>query len=281
MNKENTIIIRIHQALVILRECFDYALHNAKISKKLHSRRDDFFYKFINDPLIPSLLSNNEEVKEKIMRQLNEFYNDVFRDNKCFLYDSDDYYRTDEDFRVPLLEYLVGLYQTLSDMIGSVFNQIKDQSKIDSLVEEVMIYENHYYTSKSLFILFNEVVRLSTELNKLLKEGQKENLKPQVQFFVNELKKLVSLIRFVEGKYKLDKEEIKSIFPVIDNTLKLMDGSIKAEGKEVAAAIRQTLTYLIGLDHIYNLLFNKIFKELITKIQSKQSNQKLDDNIQA
>ena len=148
-----------------------------------------------------------------------------------FLYDSDDYYRTDEDFRVPLLEYLVGLYQTLSDMIGSVFNQIKDQSKIDSLVEEVMIYENHYYTSKSLFILFNEVVRLSTELNKLLKEGQKENLKPQVQFFVNELKKLVSLIRFVEGKYKLDKEEIKSIFPVIDNTLKLMDGSIKAEGK--------------------------------------------------
>ena len=46
------------------------------------------------------------------MKQLNAFNDDIFINNKCFLYDSDELYRTDEDYRIPLIEYLIGIYQT-------------------------------------------------------------------------------------------------------------------------------------------------------------------------
>lgn len=271
MNKENSIIIRLHQAMIILRECFDYALHNVKITKSLHKKRAEFFQKFVDDTLLPQLLKSNDEVKDKFMKQLNAFNDDIFINNKCFLYDSDELYRTDEDYRIPLIEYLIGIYQTLCDIVDSVISQVKNQGKVNSLVEQVIYAEKNLYSSKSLFVTFSEIVRLSQGLNQLIKNAKTEADKTQIQFQVNELKKLVSLIRFVEAKYTLDKEEIKQVFPLINRSLRLMDGSDKANNEDINKSVRQTITYLVGLDQIYSVLFVKIFNDLLSLLKQNES----------
>jgi hypothetical protein len=273
MNKENNVIIKVYQIAIIFRECLEYTLDKHLVSKELHKKRGDYFIKLTNEELIPSLLKQNSEVKNKIKLQLNEFATTVFKDNRFFLYENDEFFRTDDASRIKLFEFIVGLYQTMMDIIDTLIKQIKDAGNLEPLVEEVILNERHLYTSRACLVIFSDIVRQSSELNRKINELKNEaEAKAQIQFMVNDLRKTVSFIRFVQEKYKGDKEEITLMFPLIDESLKKIDGTIKVSYDEIVKSMKLTLAYLGALNQVYDRVLNVKYNLLISEINAQEKN---------
>ena len=273
MNKENNVIIKVYQIAIILRECLEYTLDKHLVNKELHKKRGDYFIKLTNEELIPSLLKQNSEVKDKIMNQLKEFATSVFKDNRFFLYENDEFYRTDDASRIKLFEFIVGLYQTIMDIIDTLIKQIKDAGNLEPLVEEVILNEKHLYTSRACLVIFSDIVRQSSELNKKINEIKIESEgKAQIQFLVNDLRKTVSFIRFVQEKYKVYKEEITLMFPLIEESLKKIDGTVKVSNEEIVKSMKSTLAYLGALNEVYDRVLNVKYNLLISEINAQDKN---------
>jgi hypothetical protein len=276
MNKENNVIIKVYQVAIILRECLEYTLDKHLVNKELHKKRGDYFNKLIMEDTIPLLLKQNIEVKNKIMHQLNEFGVDVFKDNKYFLYENDEFYRNDDASRIKLFEYIVGLYQTMIDIIDSLIKQIKSSGTLEPLVEDVINNEKNLYTSRASLVIFSDIVRQSSELNKQLGELKNVNEgKAQVQFLVNDLRKTVGFTKFIQEKYNVNKEEVTLLFPLIEDTLKKLDGSNKVSNEELVKAIKITLSYCGALNQVYERVLNVKYTLLISEINAKIKTYKL------
>lgn len=272
MHQENNIVIRIYQTSILLRECLEYTLDKHQIKKDLHQKRGEFFQKAIEGDFIAKLLSSNPEVASKVQSQLDTFYQEVFVENKYFLYDNDESFKTDEATRIHLFESIIGLYQTLSDMNISLMKQLKEKEILSPLVESLIHQEENLYTSRAGLVLFSDIVRQSSELNKLLaKLNQEKEGKAQAQFLLNDLRKTSGFVKFVKEKYLQGKEEILEMFTLLDETLKKMDGTNKVANEEVVIAIKATLGYASALGQVYDHLVKITYRSVIAELREHET----------
>ncbi len=269
MNRESLIVMRFYRLVNISRDLFELILNDGPINLTLFENRGKFFKTVIEDPMIVDFFTRAGENGEKMSKQLKEIYTDTY-EQKRYLNVKDDGQYADKSSRVKILDLTVGTYHSLLDLVKKFAEDAKKQTSLDPEIENLLVKEENFFTTVAQFGIFKTILDLNTELQSELKETQGK-ASPTINFTVEELKKLVSILNFTKQHYSVGLEEITNQYDSIILTLKFLDGTIKSsDPKEIATKVNETIRVCVETLKVHDRLWQEQFAKVIKDVNATQ-----------
>lgn len=265
MNKESMVLMRFYRLLNITRDCLELTINEGALNKEVIEARGKFFDVVIHDQMLVDFFNRSGENGQAYMKNLELLYQDVYV-TKRMINIRDDQYFTDESSKVKLLDYIVGIYQSTVHLVNDFANDLKSKELLDDKIPELLKVEDDYYRALVIFSLFKTILKHNTELQNNLKESQGK-ASPQVNLILEELKKMVGMLKFVNEHYKGDNEMVKATFDNVFLTLKFLDGSIKATDPadiniKINEAHRGCISFIHATEKPWSVMFQKVLDEI-------------------
>lgn len=231
MNQETRYLMGIYQVAVIIRDTLEYGIPKDNYDKNIYLQRKQSLLHGLepNSPLSHFLdQQKDNEIGDKIRKNLNDFVELVYSDDARVCHIDGEKLIVDSAFANQVFDYVVGLRETLNDIIRGFMNFNKQQGTHEEQVEQLITKDEVFYRSITLLVLTDAVRRLFEEFNRTMNENQgKEN--PQSTFVVNELRKVLSFIQFVREHSKVEDEKFKKNVELSLEVIDLISGNKKPE----------------------------------------------------
>lgn len=166
---------------------------------------------------------------QRLLNIVNDFSNLVYGDDPRFVRIVDGKITIDSSYFVPVLENVIGLRETLNDVIAVIIKNVKVQApaEIDPTFEDLITTEQRYARAIELrinamqlnttFLRFNNAVkkyiqtlRSSTSIDPLSDPNFKPTDDPEVAFDNNEMGRLFGFMNFLINHSKETDDEFKN-----------------------------------------------------------------------
>lgn len=232
MNAATRYILGIYQVELMIRDTLEYGIIKQEYNVEFYQQRKVNFNHGLeeNSPL-SNFLKQNGEVGTKIRAQLEEFQNDVYADESKIVKLIDEKIVVDRGCIIQLYDYIVGLHETLSDIINGFIKHSETDGSAEAELKEMIQADDYFYRSLSGLVIFDEIHRSFGEFNKCMKES-KGQANPQTNFILNDLKRLVGFLKFTKEHSKLDNPKYLEAYDKSFLALNYMEGSKKLEEGE-------------------------------------------------
>lgn len=235
MNQESRYLMGIYQVAVIVRDTLEYGIPKPNYDKNIYLQRKASILHGLeeNAPLTHFLNQQNEEIGTKIRKNLDDFVNLVYGDEARVCHIDGDNLVVDPAFSNQVFDYVVGIRETLNDIVAGFMSYNKTNGKSEEAIEVLIEKDLVFYRSITLLVLSDALHRLFLEFNRTMSEAKgKEN--PQSSFVVNELSQVIGFINFVRDHSKIeDPKFINNVNATVD-VIQLMTGQTKPEqGKTI------------------------------------------------
>ena len=269
MNRESLVVMRFYRLANISRDLFELILNDGPINLQVFEARGKFFKAVIEDPMIVDFFTRAGENGEKMSKQLKEIYTDTY-EQKRYLNVKDDGQYADKSSRVKILDWAVGTYHSLLDLVKKFAEDAKNKEALEADVEELIKREENFFTTVAQFGIFKTILEINSELQKELQETQGKG-SPTINFTVEELKKLVGILNFTKQHYSVGNTDIASLYESIMLTLKFLDGSIKStDPKEIQVKVNETIKVCMDTLRTYDFAWQELFKKVIADVNKTQ-----------
>ena len=224
MNNFSLYTFRIYHYLLTVRDTLEYTISREHKVEVYENRKRILTDNLQEGTPFGDFLKNNGETGDKIKEKLQSFIEDLYSENSTILMPSGDIVRVDIGQLVTLYDMVVGLTETLRDIVFQYVNHglttTDENQKIDQMmVALVGLDENMYRIVLSMLVMRTFETSFG-EFQKVMGESQGKPT-PQSNFIVqNELVKLAGYLRFSRQHARCTDNETLDL---LDDTLKVIE----------------------------------------------------------
>ena len=224
MNNFSLYTFRIYHYLLTVRDTLEYTISREHKVEVYENRKRILTDNLQEGTPFGDFLKNNGETGDKIKEKLQSFIEDLYSENSTILMPSGDIVRVDIGQLVTLYDMVVGLTETLRDIVFQYVNHglttTDENQKIDQMmVALVGLDENMYRIVLSMLVMRTFETSFG-EFQKVMGESQGKPT-PQSNFIVqNELVKYAGFLRFSRQHARCTDNETLDL---LDDTLKVIE----------------------------------------------------------
>lgn len=287
MNQETRYALAFYNVTLIIRDSLEYAIPNAKLAVENYNNRKTMLAHLLeeNSP-IEFFCKNNGETGAKIKTQVHEFFDDVYGDDSRIVKIDHDQVSVEQSLTIQLLDYIIGLHETFSDICRGFKNQFEKDGKLEDDYSKLLDVSDRFYRSLAIrtilvnsnakFTEFNNSVKSyvegaikATGVDPRTKPDFNPTVDPSVKFITNEMNQLIGFFRFVKthnhsGEFD---PQFTSLLEECENKIHLYDGTRKLlPGQTMQAALKDledtVVPYIEEYRQAWFNVFNPLFQSL-------------------
>ena len=230
MNQESRYLLGIYQVAVIIRDSLEYGIPKPTYDKNIYLQRRNSLLHGLEDnsPLSHFLRQQNGDIGEKIRKNLDDFVDLVYGNEARVCHIDGDTLVVDPAFSIQVFDYVVGIRETLNDIVDGFLNYNRANQNSEEATETLIAKDLVFYRSITLLVLSDALQRLFVDFNRTMNEAQgKEN--PQSSFVVSELRQVIGFINFVREHSKIEDAKFTNNVDLTLEVIDLMSGNKKPE----------------------------------------------------
>ena len=229
MNQTTRYVMDIYQISVIIRDTLEYLVPKKEgYRADVYKQRKQIIETALNERhALSRFLAENKEAGEKIRTNITDFYDLVYGDESRAVFLENDNVVVDAGYATQILDYIVGLHETIYDICNGFIKYAKDNNTYEDALGLIIEKENAYYRCVASMVITDQIHRLFVEFNKAMHES-KGQATPQSNFIGNDLKRNIGFFKFVEEHanyedsiYKLAVEKTKFVVDCMGGKEKL------------------------------------------------------------
>ncbi len=265
MNQETRFLMGIYQVNVIIRDSLEYGIPKSNYSKEVYEQRKASILHGLEDnaPLIHFLKQQKEnDVGKSIQNNINDFIDLIYGNDARVVHTEDNKLIVDTAFATQVFDYVVGLHETINDILHGFINYNKEHGTYEESFGELMGKDDIFYRSITYLVLTDSLARLFQEFNKTMNEAKgKEN--PQSSFVINEIRKVIGFLNFLDEHTHIENEKYLKNKELSHEVIDLMSGSKKPEeGKTIPMYITDLHNEWSKLCQVTELDWKKTYVEI-------------------
>lgn len=225
MNDATRFIMGIYQVQLMVRDTLEYVQgrpdHDVNF---LNQRKNIIKHGMEENSPLSHFLNQNGEVGEKIRTNLNDFIDFAYGDESTYLTVENGKLIVDHAQDLKALDYIVGLRETLMDIIKKFIERTKQEGTGEANLENMVTLDDAFYRVLSSLIIFDLTHKEFVEFNKAMHENEGKP-SPQSNFVLNDMKKLVGYLKFVHEHANKEDTVYEDIYQKNFTVLNYMEGS--------------------------------------------------------
>lgn len=145
---------------------------------------------------LKNFLDNNGDKGKEIQEKIQLFLNDIYGDDSTVLTINGDTVRVDHTQHIKIYDYVVGLNETLRDVIYSYINYARKNNQLEDVIVNLIQSDERLYRGVLNKWVAIDFEKAFVEFNKVMNES-KGQATPQSNFIVqNEIAKYAGYLRF-------------------------------------------------------------------------------------
>lgn len=225
MNDATRFMMGIYQVSLMVRDTLEYVqgrpehdlnFYNHRRAQLVHGLAD-------NSPLM-HFLTQNGEMGEKIKNNINDFIEFAYGKDSTYVHVENDKIVVDHAQDLKALDYIIGLRETLVDIVKKFIEKTKEENALEPAMENLINLDDRFYRVLSSLIIFDVTHKYFLEFNKTMHDnGGKPS--PQSNFVINDMKKLVGYSKFVSDHANKEDTQFKELYDQHFTCLQYIEGS--------------------------------------------------------
>ena len=224
MNNFSLYTFRIYHYLLTVRDTLEYTIKRDHKVEVYDSRKRILIENLNEGTPFGDFLKNNGETGDKIKEKLQSFIDELYSENSTILIPAGEIVRVDTAQVVTLYDMVVGLTETLRDIVFQYVNHglttQDDNEKIDPMIVQLVGLDENMYRVVLSMLVMRTFQESFGEFQKVMGESQGKPT-PQSNFIVqNELVKLAGYLRFSRQHARCTDNETLDL---LDDTLKVIE----------------------------------------------------------
>ncbi len=225
MNDATRFIMGIYQVSLMVRDTLEYVQGRPEHDVNFYNQRKQIIAHGLeeNSPL-SHFLSQNGEIGEKIRSNLNDFVDFAYSENSTYLTIENGKLIVDHAQDLKALDYIIGLRETLIDIIKKFIERTKTENTAEPGLENMIKLDDQFYRILSSLIIFDLTHKEFVEFNKAMHENNGKP-SPQSNFVINDMKKLVGFTKFVHEHADKEDTVYEEVYQQNFTCLNYMEGS--------------------------------------------------------
>lgn len=262
MNEETRYVMGIYQAALVIGDTLEYAIPASSTAngEKISFDVDAYetrkkLLEHLLEPNAPLMLfcANNGETGEKIKTQLKEFASEVYGIGEetgsgtivsvGFDAEGKKEVRVETSLVIHLLDQIIGLHETLTDIMNGFMNNFKEKGNLEEGLKELVMADDAYYRSQAMFVISTNICTYFIDYNNAVRSviNQKKaegvdvssdpNFKvesdPSVYFINQELSKLFNFGNFVKAHNRTIDAEFSALMDSYSDKIHYFNGTKK------------------------------------------------------
>lgn len=266
MNQTSQYIFNLYHYLLNLRDTLEYTI-NREHSKALYDQRKTVLTKGLEKgSALGNFIENNPDTGNKVKEKLNEFINEVYGDESTILTVTGETVRVDYTQNIKIMDYVVGLSESIRDIIHGYLNFAKGKNELEDSIQELAMADDRLYRCVLAMIGLTEYQKSFGEFQKVMNESQGKPT-PQSNFIVqNEIVKMAGFIRFSRAHTHCVDNETLDLLDEINATIEMTEGRRERRGgksfKEIFDAINQRVNgFVAQVEPTWKDKFNAALEE--------------------
>jgi len=269
MNEITHFIFSIYHYSLMLRDTLEYMMSDRKEFKiAVYNQRKAVLTGMLDNPSpLRHFLDQNKETGEKIAAQLHEFLDEVYGEDSTIVKVHGEQIEVDAAQHLTVYNYVIGLHETVSDIVRGYLNYAKGQNALEEDFEDMVEDDERLYRVIVYLTIFDDIVKTFAEFNQAMREtnGQPS---PQSNFIVNDLRRYIGFIKFSAQHNKIKDPELLKLIDDVEKVFSYMEGKEKLpEGKDFGKVFDETKIYIKSLLAAYETKwrnsFTKVFQDVI------------------
>ena len=224
MNNFSLYTFRIYHYLLTVRDTLEYTIKRDHKVEVYDNRKRILIENLNEGTPFGDFLKNNGETGDKIKEKLQSFIDELYSENSTILIPAGEIVRVDTAQAVTLYDMVVGLTETLRDIVFQYVNHglttQDDNQKIDPMIVQLVGLDENMYRVVLSMLVMRTFQESFGEFQKVMGESQGKPT-PQSNFIVqNELVKLAGYLRFSRQHARCTDNETLDL---LDDTLKVIE----------------------------------------------------------
>ena len=220
MNNFSLYTFRLYHYLLTLRDTLEYTIKREHKVEVYENRKKILKENLEEGTPFGDFLKNNGETGDKIREKVSQFIEDLYSENSTILTPSGDTVRVDFAQAVTLFDMVVGLTETLRDIVYQYIAYGQNNKEIDPMIVGLVSDDERMYRVVLSMLIMRTFQESFAEFQKVMGESQGKPT-PQSNFIVqNELMKLSGFLRFSRQHTRATDNETLDL---LDETLKVIE----------------------------------------------------------
>lgn len=276
MNQTSHFIFGIYHFNLMIRDTLEYTLERKEYNIQAYEQRRKNMLAMLDNPSpLRQFLDQNKETGEKIDAQLREFIEDIYGEKSTIVHRSGDELRVDKAQHIAVYNYIVGLHETLSDITRGYINFAKKQNMAEDSFIALVDDDERLYRCIAYMAIFDDVEKTFIEFNQAMHET-KGQPSPQSNFIVNDLKRYIGFIKFVQAHNTIQDEKLKKMMDDTEMMFSYMEGKEKLpEDKKFPQLFQENKNYIRSLvaeyEQKWKVRFESVYRALVEFERSRMN----------
>ena len=220
MNNFSLYTFRLYHYLLTLRDTMEYTINRDHKVEIYESRKKILTENLEEGTPFGDFLKNNGEAGDKIREKVQDFLKNLYSEESTILVPSGDLVRVDVAQNVTLFDMVVGLTETLRDIVSQYIAYGQNNKEIDPMIVGLASDDERMYRIVLSMLIMRSFEESFAEFQKVMGESQGKPT-PQSNFIVqNELVKYSGFLRFSRQHTRCTDNETLDL---LDETLKVIE----------------------------------------------------------
>ena len=229
MNQTTSFVMGIYQVSLMIRDALEYIQNKETFDLNVYKQRKQFIeHGLIESAPLSRFLSQNGDVGKNIRNNLNDFVDAVYGDDSTIVSIDGEKVVSDKGQKLKMLDFIVGLHETLQDVMKGFINQSKNDNTYEEELDTFLKYDEKFFRSLLCINLVDQIHALFLDFNKAMQQSKGEP-GPATNFILNDLKRVVGFLKFENEHADKEDEGFKKAYDASFLMLQYMEGSKKAE----------------------------------------------------
>ena len=276
LNGTNQYIFNIYHYLLNLRDTMEYTI-DREHTKALYEQRQNVLTKGIEaGSALGNFLDNNKEQGDKIREKLNEFINDMYSaDSTIIKLTEDGKVRVDHTQHVKLFDEVVGLQESIRDILYGYMNFAKGKNETDEDMVKLVALDEKMTRTIIAMLVMRDFQKSFGEFQKVMAESQGQPT-PQSNFIVqNEISKMASMMRFSRSHAHCTDNETLDLLDDVNKVIEMTEGRRDRRDNKSFQDIfndinRRLSDHVAKLEPEWKKVYEELFKQMVELSQNKQ-----------
>ena len=220
MNNFSLYTFRLYHYLLTLRDTLEYTIKRDHKVEVYENRKKILVENLQEGTPFGDFLKNNGETGDKIREKVQSFIDELYSENSTILTPSGDLVRVDVAQVVTIYDMVVGLTETLRDIVFQYIAYGQNNKEIDPMMVDLTNDDERMYRIILSMLVMRSFQESFGEFQKVMTESQGKPT-PQSNFIVqNELVKMAGYLRFSRQHTRCTDNETLDL---LDETLKVIE----------------------------------------------------------
>lgn len=278
MNNFSLYTFRLYHYLLTARDTLEYSIQRDHPVEVYNNRKKILTENLEEGKPFGDFLKNNGENGEKIKEKVTSFVNDLYSENSTILIPSSNIVRVDRGQLVTLFDMVVGVTETLRDIIFQYLSYGLSNKEINPMLVQLVNDDEKMYRIILTMLVMRSFQESFFEFQKMMNESKGKQT-PQSNYIVqNELAKMAGFLRFSRKHAHCTDNETLDL---LDETLKVIEMTEgrrqRPDNKSFQEIFTDIHTKINNYAGVVEKSWKAIYQKVVEEVAKKQNSEPVID----